>query len=176
MESDAQLVRTVLQGETKAFAALVARYERPVKAAVLQIVPDIHLAGDIAQDAFVKAWQNLGNLQKPQRFGPWLMTIAKHCAVDAHRKRDIAAAPVDENTPDKTRCNGQLDEDKQQLLAALSKLPVSEKQVVMLRYFRELTVAEVAQACGRSVGTVTKQLSRAHQRLRKILKESDYDF
>ena len=69
--------------------------------------------------------------------------------------------------------NGQLDEDKQRLLAAVVKLPKSEKQVVMLRYFGENSVGEVANMAGRSVGTVTKQLSRAHKRLRKIIERSE---
>ncbi|MHC4184765.1 MAG: RNA polymerase sigma factor [Planctomycetota bacterium] len=53
------------------------------------------------------------------------------------------------------------------------KLPESEKQVVMLRYFSGQSVREVAEMLGRSVGTVTKQLSRAHKRLRNTLKESE---
>jgi RNA polymerase sigma-70 factor (ECF subfamily) len=65
--------------------------------------------------------------------------------------------------------DGQLDERKQRLLAAVVKLPESERQVVMLRYFSGHSVRDVAAILGRSVGTVTKQLSRAHKRLRNIL-------
>jgi len=68
--------------------------------------------------------------------------------------------------------DGCLDEEKQRLLAAVLKLPESEKQVVMLRYFSGRTASQVAKALGRSVGTVTKQLSRAHNRLRNILERS----
>ena len=67
--------------------------------------------------------------------------------------------------------DGQLEEDKQQLLAAILQLPAAERQVVMLRYFGEHTVKEVASMAGRSVGTVTKQLSRAHRRLRHMVEE-----
>lgn len=68
--------------------------------------------------------------------------------------------------------NGQLDEEKQRLLAAVVKLPRSEKQVVMLRYLGDKSVKDVADIVGRSVGTVTKQLSRAHKRLRTMLERS----
>ena len=57
------------------------------------------------------------------------------------------------------------------LLGAVAGLPESEKQVVMLRYFAGHTVKEAAEIVGRSVGTVTKQLSRARKRLRAMLKE-----
>ena len=68
--------------------------------------------------------------------------------------------------------DGRLDEDNEVLLAAVVKLPEAEKQVVMLRYFAGHSVSEVAGALGKNIGTITKQLSRAHKRLRKILKES----
>ena len=78
--------------------------------------------------------------------------------------KDAPVDPVED--PD-----ASLDEEKQRLLAAVMKLPESEKQVVMLRYFCSHTVRDVANIVGRSVGTVTKQLSRAHKRLRKMLRE-----
>jgi len=75
---------------------------------------------------------------------------------------DIAAA----------RPAGLLDEDKERLLAAVLELRESERQVVTLRYFGGYSVKEIADIAGRSVGTVTKQLSRAHRRLRVLLKEA----
>ena len=69
--------------------------------------------------------------------------------------------------------DGLLDEEKQALLAAVLKLPEGERQVVMLRYFSALGVRDVAEILGRSLGTVTKQLSRAHKRLRTILERQE---
>jgi RNA polymerase sigma-70 factor (ECF subfamily) len=101
------------------------------------------------------------------------MKITRRCALDSARRKpkeirlEIKIATAIEN-PD-----GQLDEDKQRLLAAVVKLPMAEKQVVMLRYFGGNSVNDVANLLGRSVGTVTKQLSRARVRLRKILERSE---
>jgi RNA polymerase sigma factor (sigma-70 family) len=101
------------------------------------------------------------------------MKITQRCALDtAHQKPkeaslETAVVAAIEN-PD-----GQLDEDKQRLLAAVVKLPESERQVVMLRYFGGHSVKDVADIVGRGVGTVTKQLSRAHKRLRKILERPE---
>lgn len=173
VRTDAELVNAVLDGEKQAFAVLVKRYERPVRAVALDVLGDYHLAADVSQEAFVKAYEQLAGLQKPKAFGAWLMKIAHRCALDSARRRlkktghEIKVATVIENP------NGQLDEDNQRLLAAVVKLPKSEKQVVMLRYFGENSVGEVAKIAGRSVGTVTKQLSRAHKRLRKILERSE---
>ena len=173
MRTDAELVNAVLDGEKQAFAVLVKRYERPVRAVALDVLGDYHSAADVSQEAFVKAYEQLAGLRKHEAFGPWLMKITRRCALDSARRKlkeprlDIKAAAVIEN-PD-----GQLDEDKQRLLAAVVKLPKSEKQVVMLRYFGENSVKDIAEIVGRNVGTVTKQLSRAHKRLRNILERSE---
>jgi RNA polymerase sigma-70 factor, ECF subfamily len=172
VESDAQLVNAALNGKKDAFAVLVNRYERPVRLLAVNILHDCHLACDVAQDAFVHAFENLTALRKADAFGPWLMKITHRCALDAIRKKSrltplaITAADAVFEKP-----NGQLDEDKQRVLAAVIKLPKAERQVIMLRYFSGHGVRDVSEIVGRSVGTVTKQLSRAHQRLRRILKE-----
>ncbi len=101
------------------------------------------------------------------------MKIAHRCSLETARQKlreprlEMKTAGLIEN-PD-----GQLDEEKQRLLAAVMNLPKSEKQVIMLRYLGDNSVKDVADIVGRSVGTVTKQLSRAHKRLRKILERSE---
>ena len=172
MRTDAELVKSCLNGQKQAFAELVNRYQRSARAVALNILGDCHSADDAAQDALVKAYQNLARLRKADAFGPWLMKITRRCALDQLRRRpeessmEITTAEALQN-PD-----GQLDGDNQQLLAAVIKLPKAERQVIMLRYFAGNSVKDVAEIVSRSVGTVTKQLSRAHKRLRKMLRES----
>ena len=173
MQSDAELVNDVLSGDKQAFGVLVKRYERPVRAIALDVLGDYHLAADVSQDAFVTAYENLPELRKPVVFGPWLMKITHRRALDCVRqKRDEAplesVVPATIHNPD-----GQLDEEKQWLLAAVVKLPQGERQVIMLRYLAGHSVKDVAEIVGRSVGTVTKQLSRAHKHLRNILERPE---
>lgn len=172
MQTDAELVNAVLDGDKRAFGVLVKRYERPVRAVALDVLGDYHLATDVSQDAFVTAYENLPGLRKPTAFGAWLMRITRRRAIDwARRKRD--EAPLESVIrPPTHNPDGQLDEEKQWLLAAVVKLPKGEEQVVMLRYFAGHSIKDVAEILSRSVGTVTKQLSRAHRRLRKILERS----
>lgn len=173
MQSDAELVNACLNGEKEAFSILIRRYQRPVRAVALDVVRDYHLAADVSQNAFVAAYRNLPALRKAEAFGPWLMKITRRCALDLLQRKSRespleAASACGIESPD-----GQLDEDKQRLLAAVLQLPEAEKQVVMLRYFSAQNVKDVADTIGRSVGTVTKQLSRAHKRLRKMLPEME---
>jgi len=172
VQSDAELVNATLNGKKDAFAVLVKRYERLVRAAALNVLGDHHRVQDITQEAFISAYRNLPALRKAEAFGPWLMKITRRCALTMVRQRpgemalDCAHASAIESK------DGRLDEEKQELLAAVMKLPKAEKQVVTLRYFTGHSVKDVAKIVSRSVGTVTKQLSRAHKRLRKMLKES----
>ncbi len=169
VKTDAELVNAVLDGEKQMFAELVRRYERPVRAVVLDILGDYHLANDISQDAFVKAYEKLASLRKPHAFGPWLIKIARRCALESAKQKSKRANLKINNAAMIEDPNGQLDEENQWLLAAVVKLPKAEKQVVMLHYFGQNSVRDVSKIVGRSVGTVTKQLSRARIRLRKIL-------
>jgi len=172
VQSDAELVNAVLSGEREAFAELVKRYERPVRAVAMNVLGDYHRAQDSAQDAFVQAYKKLPHLRKAEAFGPWMMKITRRCALDliSRRPKETSLEPVAAvvGNPD-----GQLDEDKRMLLAAAADLRGGEKQVVMLRYFCGHSVKDVAEIVGRSVGTVTKQLSRARIRLRNILEKSE---
>ncbi len=170
LRSDGELIHAVLSGDRKAFAILVRRHEPSVRAVAMSVLRDVHLAQDAAQDAFVKAYENLGSLRRAGAFGPWLLQIARRRALTMVRKRrekalpdqDIVAVPSD----------GLFDEEKEQLLAAVLQLRESERQVVMLRYFGGYSATEIAEIVGRSVGTVTKQLSRAHGHLRVLLGEA----
>ncbi|MBN2271016.1 MAG: sigma-70 family RNA polymerase sigma factor [Sedimentisphaerales bacterium] len=173
MQSDAEITKMVLNGEKQAFAALVERYERPVRAVALNVLRDYHRADDAAQDAFVKAYEKLPGLRKPAAFGPWLMRITRRCALDSARRIPKRASLELQTAEEIESRDGRLDPDKQTLLAAVARLPEAEQQVIMLRYLGSNSVNEVARIAGRSVGTVTKQLSRAHGRLRKMLKEAD---
>jgi RNA polymerase sigma-70 factor (ECF subfamily) len=87
VRTDAELVKIVVNGEKHAFAELVRRYERPVRGIALDILGDYHSAADVSQDAFVRAYERLAGLRKPESFGPWLMKITRRCALDSVRRK-----------------------------------------------------------------------------------------
>ncbi len=137
-QSDAQLVQEVLDGSKQAFALLVSRYERSVRAAATRIVQSTHAADDIAQEAFVRAWQQLPTLRNPKVFGPWLIKITRRCAIDSLREQQSLNYTDSLDQMAAHERNGTLDEKHQHLLETIDKLPASERQVVMLRYFARI--------------------------------------
>ena len=171
MRSDAELVEAALQGEREAFGVLVHRYRRAACAAATDVLGDPHAAQDAAQDAFVAAYEKLGALRTGSAFGPWVVRIARRRALDMVRRQRPAVSLERTGDPPDCRGNGQLDEPSRLVLAAVMALPPHERRAVMLRYFEGLAVEEIARIAGRSVGTVSKQLTRARERLRKRLKD-----
>lgn len=171
METDRQLVQSVLGGDRPAYARLVERYRRAVFAVAMKVACDPDAANDAAQSAFVSAYENLGRLREPDAFGAWLLVIARREAVSVVRARPTTVPLDEEHDRGVELPAGESvdDETSKAVLAALDSLPEHEQQVVMLRYFDARPVADIAAMTGRSVGTVTKQITRALRRLRERL-------
>jgi RNA polymerase sigma-70 factor (ECF subfamily) len=170
MPSTEELVKATCSGDPSAFAELVRRYERAAILTAFSVVGDFHLAQDAAQEAFVSAHRMLNRLRDPASFGPWLLTIARRHALRLKRNRKIewiGAEGVDSaamETPDWI-------EPYREVVRQIVRLPEHERIVTVLRYVDGHSVQEVADATGRPVGTITKQLSRAIARLRKWVVE-----
>ena len=169
MEPDRQLVHRVLSGDRQSFAALVDRYQHAAFATALNVLNDRQAAEDATQDAFVSAYENLGQLADANTFGPWLLVIARNQALRLARARP-RTVPLDEHdAPEPVPDSASEPDEMRNVTNALDRLPPHEQHVLMLRYFQGQSVSAVAHVTGRSVGTVTKQISRALARLRERL-------
>ena len=173
MRSDAELVKAIVGGNVEAFGDLVRRHERAARAVAAATLRDHHAAEDVAQEAFVTAYSKLDSLRNPAAFGSWLLRIARHKALREARRSSRAAPLQEADRGELPSDDGHSGENHQRLLDAVMRLPRSQRQVVMLRYFDERSVREVAEVTGRPLGTVTKKLSRACRRLRASLEVRD---
>jgi RNA polymerase sigma-70 factor, ECF subfamily len=168
LASDADLIRRTIAGDTDAFGTLVARYERSAVIVARCILGDRQLAEDAAQDAFLAAYRALPGLKTPAAFGAWLAMIVRRRAQELSRAR-AHTVPLADDLPE--RDAPALGFDPERLLRALLELPEPERQVLLLRHFEALDFAAIARITGESTGTVGKRISRAHARLRQLLKE-----
>ncbi len=121
---------------------------------------------DVAQESFVAAFRKLPQLRSEQAFGPWLLATTRRNAIRESRRRPLATQglPLEKIAETET---DQLHEHED-LVPMLARLPEHERDVVCLRYISGLSVCEIADDLARPIGTVTKQLSRATERLRTI--------
>jgi RNA polymerase sigma-70 factor (ECF subfamily) len=166
--SDEDLVIATRRGNRQAFAQLVQRYSTAVRAVAFHILHDHHASEDVAQEAFITAYKRLPNLQVASLFGRWLLKIARHQAMAAGRSRRDDA-PLDQAA--EVPQVAEVGADTDHLLAEVMRLPEREQRLIMLRFFNGCSVEEIARITNRSVGTVTKQLSRGYARLRERLAE-----
>ncbi len=173
LDSDQEVIDSVLAGNRNAFSTLVDRYKRSSVGVAYGIVGDKHIAEEIAQDAFTIAYQKLGSLRNGNAFGPWLLVTARRLAIREVQKnlqaRSLADIPSDAIAESLQEPDGRTEE----LLDLIQQLPKHERSVVMLKYFDQHKVGDIAVITDQSTGTVTKQLSRARKRLLTWLKERD---
>jgi RNA polymerase sigma factor (sigma-70 family) len=164
-----ELVRCARQGDAKAFTALIAKTERLVLAVALAVSGDGQIAGDLAQEAFLRAWQKLGDLQDPARFAGWICGIVRRLAIDFRRRQRPPIEQTRRSLPQAPDAPLQQREQCQQIAAALEQLDEVSRCVVMLRYYDDLSSRQIGQMLDLSAAAVDMRLSRAKRELRQTL-------
>jgi RNA polymerase sigma-70 factor (ECF subfamily) len=161
------LVARCRAGDRDAFGVLVNQYGLQVLRTARLILRDPLLAEDVTQETFIKAWRQIGSLRGDDP-GPWLNRIAANESISAYRRRhrfDALVAAAGRLAPRKVPVP---DEARIDLATALGRLDARSRAVVVLHYYRELTVEETAATLGLSVDAVKSRLKVALRRLREL--------
>lgn len=176
-EADDQLVCRILVGDNAAFVTLVERYKRPVYALAYRLLGNATDAEDAAQETFVRAYTRLTSYQLGSRFGSWILSITSHWCIDFLRRRRAVSLDAPGLGPTETILPGSAD-DQPETLALLSErqrevrawldsLPAPYRSVLVLRYWHDLSYAEISETIGLPVSTIRMRLFRARQLLSK---------
>ena len=186
--SDEELLLRLRDGDRDALAPLVRRYEREVFGYLRRYVGDDDLADDVFQNTFLQVFLKIRQYEPGRPARPWLYAIATNQAIDALRRRnrriadrpaDTVSAPDEEGEPrplfellpapgDAPPDAADRTEQREQVQAAVAKLPELLRQAVLLVYFQGLKYQDAADALGIPVGTVK---SRLHAALAKLTEE-----
>ncbi|WP_431961831.1 RNA polymerase sigma factor [Actinacidiphila sp. bgisy160] len=175
---DELLVVRCQLGEREAFRDLVRVWHAPLWRYVRGMVGAPHLADDLAQEAWVAVLRGLPGLRQPERFAPWLFTIARRTVTDHLRQAYRAVeTPVEEAgavaVGDDDTLSGVL--TTMQVEAGLNGLPPLEREVLILFHLQDLPLAACAEVLGVPPGTVKSRLHRARRMLRSVLAERGYE-
>lgn len=170
---DADLIaRVLLHDDENAFAELVRRYQSPVRSFLLKMTNgDAHLADDLAQETFLKAWRKLDAFRGGSRFSTWLFGIAHNeWRMHARARRETAledfADPPEEPHVGDASAQSRLRLDVNEALKTLSP---AERAAIVLCCQNGLTHEEAAQALDCPVGTVKTHVLRGKEKLRRRL-------
>ncbi|HVF24577.1 MAG TPA: sigma-70 family RNA polymerase sigma factor [Anaerolineales bacterium] len=170
------LIRHAANGDASAWEPLVQTYQQAVFRLAYLLLGDPDDAEDIAQETFLRAWNHLKRFDSTRPFKPWLLSITANLSRNRRRSagRYLAAltrAFRDEPAPASIEDKSTEYMEANDLWKAVQHLKEPDQQVVYLRYFMDLSVAETAAALQVAEGTVKSRLSRALEKLRTIIKQ-----
>ena len=182
---DRELVERAKAGDQSAFEQLVLDNQNKVFSLALRLVNDREEAADLAQEAFVKAWQGLASFQGESSFATWVYRLTTNVCIDHLRKKKRRegveavvslddtdsgwAEPVDrESDPQRLL---ERSERGEALARGLDRLPDWQRQVLVLRELSGLSYQEIGEKLDIDMGTVKSRIARARLNLRKILLE-----
>jgi len=166
--TDAELLEASRRGERHAFGELVGRYQRVVSAVSYSRTRDRALGEDVAQETFLAAWRQLDQLREPTRLRAWLCGIARNLARKAGRRsqREVPAEIDDQLrlvAHDNPFDNVSEAEAERVVGQALSRVPETYRDTLVLYYQEQLSVREIAETLDITEAAALQRLSRGRQ-------------
>ncbi len=166
------------EGDRDAFRYLVERYKDVLYGTACLMTGSRAHAEDHVQEALLSAWRGIRGFRKGLPFKPWLVRILVNVVLSQRRRRTVPTLSLgEEDWPEDSTDVAETaaaKEDRQAVRRALVGLSAEHRQVIVLRYFAELTVTEVAQSLNVREGTVKSRLHRALGSLREQLGDLGY--
>lgn len=186
-QQDNIYINKVLEGDRNAFAYLVDKYKTMVYSLALRLMKDREEAEEISQDAFIKAYQSLASFRGKAKFSSWLYRIVYNTAISKLRQQPAGRVSLDESDIADTlyiesKQNYDIlsaGERRKYLEKALDSLNMDEKMLVILYYYEERDLDEIATIAGLTKTNTKVKLFRARKKmlvvLQSYLKEETYN-
>jgi RNA polymerase sigma-70 factor (ECF subfamily) len=173
--SDGSVVRAVLAGDVERYAELVRRYRDRYARYATRMLGSPDAAEDAVQDAFIRAYDQLGQCRDPDNFAGWFFLILRNrCFAERRRtKREAVADVSQDELPGPGRADRDAEQrETQELLArGVSELTAEQREVFVLKHVEGKSYEEIAAATGATVASLKMRMHRAYDRLRAYLKE-----
>ena len=169
------LIQHARRGDQSAWATLIAHHQEAVFRLAYLLLGEADEAQDVAQETFIRAFRALSRFAHARPLRPWLLRITTNLAYNRRRsvgrywaavQRFFGAAAEPPTTASAEESLPAV--EAQSLWQAVQRLNQADQEIIYLRYFLELSVAETAEAAGIAPGTVKSRLSRALARLRQV--------
>ena len=175
---DKYYIDKILRGDVNAFSYLVEKHKRMAYTLALKLVTIPEDAEEIAQDAFVKAFQSLKEFKGESKFSTWLYKIVYHVSISRLRKKTLEIISIDDDhyrnfdvcETDHFLTQLSVEEQNALVRSAIGRLPAEERALVTLYYLNENTVKEITIITGDSESNVKIKLFRARKKLWELLK------
>ena len=173
--NDQREMERLRQGDIVALGTLVSRYQTKALRAAYLVTHDLTLAEDVVSGAFLRVFERAEQYDPNRPFRPWFFKIVVNDAIKAVQRRDRTTTLEHVEVirrPDVSADPGAaavLNEERRAVRDALLQLSPSQRGAVIMRYFLDLSEAEMVERTGRSRGTIKSNLHDARARLKRIL-------
>jgi len=167
---DRTLIERARHGDRDAYASLAAQASDRLFAVALRVLRDPEAAQDALQSALVQIWRDLPSLRDPDLFDGWSYRVVVNCCHTARRRAGRPAAALGTGGAEPAVADTQSSlATRDELERAFARLTVEQRAVLVLLYYRGLSVAEIAAALALSEGTVKSRLHAARRGLRAAI-------
>jgi RNA polymerase sigma-70 factor (ECF subfamily) len=178
MSDTAQLVRRAQNGDSEALEKLITRYDRYVQGVALLTLNDRAEAQDAAQEALIKAMRGLKHFKGQSAFHTWLYRVTVNTCRDFQRRQARRRETTLDSAPPQLSTGGPLQatldvERRQAVWQAIQTLTPALRETVILRYYLDMSGAEIAEITGVPTGTVYWRLHQAREALASLLAENE---
>src|SRR5208283_963094 len=178
-DDESKLIEQSLSGDPEAYAALVNQHQKMIRAVTFRMTGSPDDAEELAQDAFLRAYRQLGSFGGGSKFSTWLCKIAINLSLDWRRRESRrsgihskwAADAISENSPD----GGFPDELSRRVQDALNRLPAKQRAAIVLTIYENQSHAEAAKTLGCTEATVSWRVFAARQKLKHLLKDLSHE-
>lgn len=173
-EQEAVIVARCQRGDRAAFARIVEEFSDLLFGSAVLMTRDRPLAQDMVQETLISAWKSFGTFDADRPLKPWLMRIlVNHVRMYKRRKRPKTSAASLSIEATELSTEMELVESRDTLRRALANLTEDQREVIVLRYFADFTIPEIAEATRRRQGTVRSRLQRAIERMREVVAKEE---
>ena len=177
-QEELEYIRKVLNGEHSAYAFLVDRYKGMAYSIALKILDNVEDAQDVAQEGFIKAYQQLHQFQGKSKFSTWLYTIVYRTALAKVKEARVRTFSITQQFKETFTDDYvvpqlavmQADDERRSVNLAVNKLPKTDALIVILYYIDENSVSEIHEITGMSVANIKIRLFRARKKLERELR------
>jgi RNA polymerase sigma-70 factor, ECF subfamily len=170
---DSALVADIRRGNDDAFRQLVERYQTPVYNLAFRMLGNPSDAEDAAQETFLRAYARLNSFRPKEKFATWLLSIAAHYCIDRMRRRSYYDSLDDDALRETLPNDGPMIEDdllqrenEKEIIRLLDHLEPTTRLVVVLKYWHDQSIEEIARTIDSTIGAVKVKLHRARKALR----------
>ncbi|TCS96783.1 RNA polymerase sigma factor [Hazenella coriacea] len=172
MLSDEQLVEAMAEGNQAAFEAFVHRYHRLLVGSVERMLQDPNKAEDVVQEVFIRLIRQLQQGKIPHRVKPWMYRVAINLCRDYWKSASYRSEQQRLDLPERREQSPSVieiyehQETRKEVLSSLSKLTQREREIIILRFYQELKLQEIAEVLSLTLSTTKTHLYKALKKLK----------